>query len=66
MNSVRSKVMVGSSDGKTIVYSDGKRPCIVVVCLTRPMERKERGSLQFSVLWGTPISTTRIWSRWDT
>ena len=39
MNSGRSKVMVGSSDGKMIVNS-GQRPCGVVVCLTRPMEGK--------------------------
>ena len=31
--------MVGSSDGKMIVNS-GKRPCGVVVCLTRHMEGK--------------------------
>ena len=34
VNSGRSKVMVGRSDGKMIVNS-GKRPCGVVVCLTR-------------------------------
>ena len=39
VNSGRSKVMVGSSDGNIIVNS-GKRPCSVVVCLTRPMEGK--------------------------
>ena len=34
--------MIGSSDGKMIVNS-GKRPCGVIVCLTRPMEGNRGG-----------------------
>ena len=46
MNSGRSKVMGGSSDGNIIVKS-GKRPCGIVVCLPRPMEGKGRSTVQF-------------------
>ena len=57
--------MVRSSDGN-ITVNAGKRPRGVVVCLTRPMEEWGGGSLQFSVQWGTAISTTRSWSHWNT
>ena len=46
VNAGRSKVMVGSSDGKMIVNS-GKRPCGVVVCLFRPMEGRGGGHSNF-------------------
>ena len=46
VNSGRSKVMVGSSAGKMIVNS-GKRPCGVVVCLTRPIGGGGHSNFQF-------------------
>ena len=49
VNSERSKVMVGSSDGKIIV-NDGKRPCGGVVCLTRSMKGRGEGHSNFQLI----------------
>ena len=54
VNSVRSKVMVGSSDGKIIVDS-GKRTCGVVVCLTRPIEGRGGGHSNFQFFGELPF-----------
>ena len=60
VNSGMSKVMVGNSDGKIIVYS-GKQPCGVVVCLTRLMEEKGGGvTLIFSCFGNCLFHNTQL------
>ena len=60
VNSGRSKGMVGSSDGKMIINSE-KRPCGVVVCLTRPMEGKGGGLTPiFSSLGNCHFDNTQL------
>ena len=53
VNSGRSKVMFGSSGGNMIL--NWKRPCGVVVCLTRPIEGKGWGHSNFQFFWELPF-----------